>query len=42
MSAVAVLEGEWKKLNDELYGIRGDAGKVNSFMVKHVNKKWDV
>ncbi len=33
---------EWLKLSDELRGIREDAGKVNSFMAKRVNTKWDV
>ncbi len=42
MGDVVVDEDEWGKLNDELRDIRDDAVKVNSFMVKHVNKKWAV
>jgi hypothetical protein len=42
MSDVVVDEGEWWKLHEELYAIREDAGKVNSFMEQHVNKKWEV
>ncbi len=42
MSDVVVDEDEWKKLHSELGGIREDAGKINSFMVKHVNTKWKV
>ncbi len=42
MGDVVVDESEWWKLNDEFYDIREDAGKVNSFMVKYVNKKWKV
>ncbi len=42
MGDVVVNEGEWVKLNYELYRIRKDAGKVNSFMVKHVSTKWEV
>jgi hypothetical protein len=42
MGDVVVNEGVWKRLNNELYDIREDAGKVNSFMVKHVNTKWEV
>ncbi len=37
-----VVEREWKKLHNELRDIRDDAGKVDSFMVKHVNTKWEV
>jgi hypothetical protein len=40
MGDVVVDEGEWFKLHEELSAIREDAGKVNSFMVKHVNTKW--
>jgi hypothetical protein len=42
MGDVLVNEVEWVKLACELYDIRDDAGKVNSFMVKHVNTKWEV
>ncbi len=42
MGDVVVDEDEWVKLHHELGGIREDAGKVNSFMVKHVNTKWKV
>ncbi len=42
MGDVVVDEDEWLKLSSELYGIREDTGKVNSFMAKHVNKKWEV
>jgi hypothetical protein len=42
MSDVLVGAGEWVKLHRELYFINEDAGKVNSFMVKHVNTKWEV
>jgi hypothetical protein len=42
MSDVIVNEGEWWKLHEELGRISKDAGKVNSFMVKHVNTKWEV
>ncbi len=42
MGDVVVNEGEWKRLHDELGDIRTDAGKVNSFMAKHVNTKWKV
>jgi hypothetical protein len=42
MGDVDVDEDEWKKLNDELSVIRDDAVEVNSFMVKHVNTKWEV
>jgi hypothetical protein len=39
MGDVVVDWSKWWKLHCELYRIREDAGKVNSFMVKHVNKK---
>jgi hypothetical protein len=42
MGDVVVAEEEWWKLNSELERIREDAGKVNSFMVKHTNTKLDV
>jgi hypothetical protein len=42
MSDVSVDVHEWRKLDQELYEIRKDAGKVNSFMSKHANKKWEV
>ncbi len=42
MGDVDVDEDEWLKLDNELYDIREDAGAVNSFMVKHVNTKWEV
>ncbi len=42
MGDVVVDEGEWCKLHNELWDINEDAGKVNSFMVKHVNTKWVV
>jgi hypothetical protein len=42
MGDVVVDEGEWWKLARELHAISEDAGKVNSFMVKHVNTKWEV
>jgi hypothetical protein len=42
MSHVVVDEDEWCELACELSDIRLDAGKVNSFMVNHVNKKWAV
>jgi hypothetical protein len=42
MSDVIVDKDEWWKLADELYGIRDDAGTVNSFMVKHASTKWKV
>jgi hypothetical protein len=42
MSDVVVDEYEANELHYELDGIRGDAGKVNSFMEQHVNKKWEV
>ena len=42
MSDVVVDHKEWRKLDFELQRIRNDAGKVNSFMVKHVNTKWEV
>ncbi len=42
MSDVVVDGDEWEKLRYELSDIREDAAKVNSFMVKHVNTKWEV
>jgi hypothetical protein len=42
MGDVVVGEDEWVKLHMELSDILKDAEKVNSFMVKHVNKKWKV
>ncbi len=42
MSDMVVDNEEWLKLNRELRDICKDARKVNSFMVKHVNKKWEV
>ncbi len=42
MGDVVVNEGEWIQLHNELCDIIEDAGKVNSFMVKHVNTKWEV
>ncbi len=42
MSDAVVDEGEWVKLHNELSSYSEDAGKANSFMVKHVNKKWEV
>ncbi len=42
MGDVVVDEGEWVKLNDELAGIREDAGKVGSFMALHTNTKYTV
>ncbi len=43
MSDVVVNKDEWGKLASELNGIHHeDAGKINSFMVKHVNTKWAV
>ncbi len=42
MSDAIVDEEKWRKLARELYAISEDAGKVNKFMVKNVNKKWDV
>ncbi len=42
MGDVVVNEDEWIKLAFELDCVREDAAKVNSFMVKHVNKKWKV
>jgi hypothetical protein len=38
MADVAVDKEEWLKLHKELGSIR----EVNSFMVKHVNTKWEV
>ncbi len=42
MSDVVVDEGEWWKLHNELECIREVTEMVNSFMVKHVNTKWEV
>ncbi len=42
MGDVVVNGNEWEKLDYELWGIREDAGKVDSFMVKHVNTTWEV
>ncbi len=42
MGDVVVDESEWRKLHNELWGICEDAGKVNSFMVKHVNTNYKV
>ncbi len=42
MGDVVVDEGEWEKLHNELERICENAWEVNSFMVKHVNKKWGV
>ncbi len=42
MGDVVVHEDEWWKLYCELCGIREDAGKVKSFMVKHASTKWKV
>jgi hypothetical protein len=42
MGDVLVDVVEWWKLNDKLCDIRDDAAKVKSFMVKHVNTKWEV
>ena len=42
MSDVVVDKGEWVKLHNELRDIRDDAGKVNSFMVKHASTIWEV
>ncbi len=39
---VAVDEDEWEELHNELFVIRFDAWMLNSFMAKHVNKKWEV
>jgi hypothetical protein len=39
---VVVNGDKWEKLHDELERIQKDAGKVNSFMVKHVNTTWEV
>ncbi len=42
MGDVVVDKSKWWKFCEELRDIREDAGKVNSFMVKHVNTKWEV
>ncbi len=42
MSDVFVDVHEWRKLDQELCEIRKDARKVDAFMSKHANKKWDV
>ncbi len=42
MGDAVVDEREWEKLHNELSSYSEDAGKVNSFMVKHVNTKWKV
>ncbi len=42
MGDVVVDKDEWVKLHYELGRISNDAVKVNSFMVKHVNTKWEV
>ncbi len=42
MGDVIVDENKWEKLARELGDISEDAGKVNKFMVKNVNKKWEV
>jgi hypothetical protein len=42
MGDVLVNKDEWLMLAIELSSFREDAGKVNSFMVKHVNTKWGV
>jgi hypothetical protein len=42
MGDVVVDEREWWKLHNELSSFSEDAGKVNLFMAKHVNTKWDV
>ncbi len=42
MGDVVVDGDEWWKLVRELERICEDAGKVNSYMVKHVNTKWEV
>ncbi len=42
MGDVVVDESEWVKLHRELYDIVADARAVKSFMVKHVNTKWEV
>ncbi len=39
---VAVDKHEWGNLHIELCNFREDAVKVNSFMAKHVNTKWEV
>jgi hypothetical protein len=42
MDQAFVDEEGWVKLNNQLVIIHEDAGKVNSFMDQHVNKKWEV
>jgi hypothetical protein len=42
MGDVLVNKDEWVKLARELGGIRDDTGKVESFMLQHVNTKWVV
>ncbi len=42
MSDVLVDDGKWNKLEQELGSVLKDAEKVDAFMSKHVNTKWDV
>jgi hypothetical protein len=42
MGDEVVDEDNWKKLHKELRDSFDDVGKIDAFMCKHVNKKWDV